>query len=91
MKNSYRYFNNPSCKYYPCHSGINDLNCLFCYCPLYFIEKCGGNYTYTKKGIKNCSECTMPHKKKGYEYVLKVLKKYEYLKNLATQGNPRRH
>jgi Zn-finger protein len=33
-------------------------------------DKCGGNFSYTKNGIKNCSECTLPHTKGGYEHVM---------------------
>ncbi|MFW5671451.1 MAG: cysteine-rich small domain-containing protein, partial [Acetivibrio ethanolgignens] len=35
MENSYRFFENRECKYFPCHKGLKELNCLFCYCPLY--------------------------------------------------------
>lgn len=34
-ENSYRFFFNRECQYYPCHEGIEEMNCLFCYCPLY--------------------------------------------------------
>ena len=41
MENSYRYFENRACKYYPCHEVENDeMNCLFCFCPLYEREHC---------------------------------------------------
>ena len=58
------FFQNRSCKYFPCHEGVDeaDFNCLFCYCPLYALGPgCGGNYTYTKKGYKNCVNCAVPH------------------------------
>lgn len=48
MNDSYRYFENRACQYYPCHKGIEELNCLFCYCPLYTL-KCPGNYHYLEK------------------------------------------
>ena len=37
MENSYRFFQNKSCEYFPCHEikDSGDFNCLFCYCPLY--------------------------------------------------------
>lgn len=35
MENSHRFFENRECKYFPCHKGLEDFNCLFCYCPLY--------------------------------------------------------
>lgn len=78
MKNSHKFFNNKDCKYFPCHTQINkeEFNCLFCYCPLYFIKKCGGNYSYidigTKK-IKDCSACLVPHKKDSWEHIVAVL------------------
>ena len=33
MKNSFYYFENRDCQYYPCHKGMAEMNCLFCYCP----------------------------------------------------------
>ena len=44
-QNSYRYFKNDQCKYYPCHKieEGQDFNCLFCYCPLNQYEDCPGN------------------------------------------------
>lgn len=75
MKNCFSYFKNTDCEYFPCHKGIdNDFNCMFCYCPLYLLEdKCGGNFTYTEKGVKDCSNCLIPHSKDGYSYVLAKL------------------
>ena len=71
MKNSFSYFENKECKYYPCHktNGVF-FNCLFCYCPLYTLgDKCGGNYIYNKEGIKDCSNCLIPHNENGYLYI----------------------
>lgn len=75
MENSYKYFSNKSCQYYPCHSTKNsdEFNCLFCYCPLYRIEDCGGNYTILKNGIKDCSNCMIPHSANGYNYIISKL------------------
>ena len=72
MKNAYRFFQNTACQYFPCHKVKDDssFNCLFCYCPLYALgEKCGGNCIYTKEGIKDCSNCLIPHNPKGYDYI----------------------
>ena len=53
-ENSYRFFSNRECQYYPCHEGIEEMNCLFCYCPLYALgRRCGGNFVYNEKGFKN--------------------------------------
>ena len=69
MDNS-RFFANTACPYYPCHSGTEEFSCLFCYCPLYALgEKCGGNFTYTTDGIKDCSNCLIPHKKENYTLI----------------------
>ena len=32
MENSYRFFANKDCKYYPCHEGIEEMNCMFFLC-----------------------------------------------------------
>ena len=70
---SYIFFNNNKCEYFPCHK-TNDpenFNCLFCYCPLYALkDKCGGNFRYTEKGIKDCTNCTLPHKRDNYDYII---------------------
>jgi Zn-finger protein len=68
---SYKYFKNKDCEYFPCHELKGDhFNCLFCYCPLYHYD-CGGKYK--DEGVKDCMNCTIPHSKGGYEYVLKIL------------------
>ena len=69
---SYRYFENRSCEYYPCHKGSTNINCLFCYCPLYRLD-CGGNCKYTK-GVKDCSDCLFPHMEQNYDKVLDKLR-----------------
>ncbi|MBE5859303.1 MAG: ATP-binding cassette domain-containing protein [Butyrivibrio sp.] len=73
------YFLNKECEYYPCHKLPEEkFSCLFCYCPLYDIEDCGGNYTYTKKGAKNCKDCAFPHDRDNYAKVIKKLKEKMY-------------
>lgn len=87
MENSYRYFQNRDCQYFPCHKiGENgEFNCLFCYCPLYTLgDKCGGNCSYTEKGIKNCTNCFLPHDPKGYDY---IIAKFSELSELAKQNH----
>ncbi len=64
QNNSSSFFRNVSCAYFPCHEGVdpNSFNCLFCYCPLYALgPRCGGDYSYTTSGIKDCSQCTRLH------------------------------
>ena len=68
----YSFFSHKECEYFPCHKGADpeDFNCLFCYCPLYALgEKCGGNFRYTESGIKDCTNCLLPHKRRNYGYV----------------------
>ncbi len=70
----YSFFNHKECEFFPCHKTEHpeDFNCLFCYCPLYALgDKCGGNFTYTEKGVKDCSDCLVPHTRKSYSYILK--------------------
>ena len=77
MENSYKFFKNTACEYYPCHKGIEEINCLFCYCPLYRIENCPGNPEFKIKGdktIKVCTNCTFPHKAENYAKINDILK-----------------
>jgi len=77
MKNNYSYFVNKDCMFYPCHKIENNekINCMFCFCPLYNQEDCGGNYTILPNGIKDCSNCLMPHRENSYQYIIsKVIK-----------------
>ena len=70
---NYSYFQNRKCEYFPCHAKADpeNFNCLFCYCPLYALgDKCGGNFSYTETGIKDCSSCLRPHKAENYESIL---------------------
>lgn len=75
MEYSYKFCQNKGCIYFPCHKvkDENKFSCLFCYCPLYHLEDCGGNYFFSKNGIKNCTECTLPHEKKKYDYIIEKL------------------
>ena len=74
---NFKYFQHRECEYFPCHEGADpdNFNCLFCYCPLYFLgDKCGGNFTFTKKDIKNCTGCIRPHLKESYGIITETLK-----------------
>lgn len=70
---NYKHFANKKCEYYPCHN-TKKLNCLFCFCPLYSFRNCGGNYSTLENGIKDCSDCLIPHSDSGYEYIIERLK-----------------
>jgi len=90
MENNHKFFSNDKCKYFPCHktsatsdisnisniSESNDFNCLFCFCPLYFLrDKCGGNFKYSgEKKIKNCVDCNLPHMPEYYDVIISKLK-----------------
>ncbi|MGN0792613.1 MAG: cysteine-rich small domain-containing protein [Christensenellales bacterium] len=71
MENS-RFFANKACPYYPCHGDADNFSCLFCFCPLYALgESCGGDYKYTDSGVKDCSNCAIPHRAENYDYIIK--------------------
>ena len=79
----YSYFQNAQCEFFPCHKGANkeNFNCLFCYCPLYALgEKCGGSFTYTPEGYKDCSDCLVPHKRENYD---RIIARYADIAELA--------
>jgi Zn-finger protein len=51
-----------------------DLNCFFCYCPLYDEVKCGGDYVILDNGLKDCSDCLKPRMKEFIEeQLLKII------------------
>ena len=82
---NYDFYQNKECEFFPCHAGADteSFSCLFCYCPLYALgDRCGGNFTYTKDGIKDCSGCLRPHCRENYpaicqgmEAILEMAKK----------------
>ncbi|WP_430884794.1 cysteine-rich small domain-containing protein [Fusibacter sp. JL216-2] len=76
MSENYKKFQHKNCEYFPCHKGVSEdvYNCLFCYCPLYMLkDACGGNFKFTH-GIKDCSDCTIPHGENSYEYIMSKMK-----------------
>lgn len=79
------FFQNRACRYFPCHgqADLETFNCLFCYCPLYTLgPRCGGCFTYTEKGIKNCTDCQLPHRPGGY---VRILSRFPELAGLAAR------
>lgn len=69
---NYKFFSNTKCDFFPCHPVADEskFNCMFCYCPLYTLgENCGGNYTYLENGVKDCSNCMVPHREDSYDYI----------------------
>lgn len=77
MGHHYKFVQNKECEFFPCHQGVKEeeFNCLFCYCPLYTLkDQCGGNPTFLEDGLKDCSSCTITHKKDvGYDHVMKKI------------------
>ena len=74
---SYRLFENRACKYFPCHKQEGDFNCLFCFCPMYFLKTCPGRYQlidHKGKKIKDCSDCSFPHVPENYDAIMAVLR-----------------
>lgn len=70
---NYDFFQNSACEYFPCHKcqDPENFSCLFCYCPLYALaDQCGGNFTYTKEGIKDCTHCLIPHRRENYQRIV---------------------
>lgn len=74
MKNSYRFFQNRECEWFPCHSTFSPekFSCLMCFCPLYTFNDCGGKYKILENNVKDCSDCTIPHY--NYDYIISKLK-----------------
>jgi len=60
VKNNWKFFANRDCEFYPCHKGIEELNCLQCYCPIFWF--CG-----TRAGGGKCEECLFPHDPKMHD------------------------
>ena len=74
------FFQNKDCEFFPCHKTADNehFNCMFCYCPLYVYE-CGGQYTKLNNGIKDCSNCLIPHY--NYQYIIEKLRQINENKN----------
>ena len=73
----FSFMRNTDCEYFPCHDNgtgnTDDFNCLFCFCPLYEHDNCGGEFTVLKDGCKDCSACVLPHKKENYGRIIERL------------------
>ena len=86
MDNDTTFFRNTDCAYFPCHKGVDEsrFNCLFCYCPLYALgPRCGGDFAYTKGGVKDCSGCTRLHDGPDVARIVREL--FPLLADLAKQ------
>lgn len=73
---NYKFFQHRECEYFPCHENTDteSFSCLFCYCPLYALgDRCGGNFTYTELGVKDCSNCLRPHRRENYDAMMRQM------------------
>lgn len=83
ISNSYRFFQNRECEFFPCHEVQDEdaFNCLFCYCPLYLDDNCLGSpeYIITGRGqrIKDCSSCLVVHSPEMYDKVIAHLRRQD--------------
>lgn len=83
---AYSFTQHTACEFFPCHKTAQpeNFNCLFCYCPLYALgSNCGGNFKWTEKGVKDCSDCLVPHTRDSYDY---ILKKFPEISELAKKN-----
>lgn len=77
MSENFKFYQNKKCEFFPCHKvkDSSKFNCLFCYCPLYMLkDDCGGNFIYNN-GIKDCTNCTIPHGPNGYDHIMSKMNK----------------
>lgn len=83
MDNCFKFYKNTDCEYFPCHATDDEenFNCMFCYCPLYPLgSKCGGDFRYLDNGTKDCSNCLVPHRPEGFDY---IMSKWDMINNIA--------
>ena len=83
---NYSFSQHRDCEFFPCHKTEKpeDFNCLFCYCPLYALGKeCGGNFVILENGVKDCSDCTVPHRKENYGY---ITEQFQHILRLIQQN-----
>lgn len=79
----FKFFAHRACEHFPCHEGADpeNFNCLFCWCPLYALgDRCGGHFTYTDDGVKDCSACLLPHRRQNYD---RICQRFEDVQKLA--------
>lgn len=84
----YAFYCNRDCECFPCHQTPQpeEFNCLFCWCPLYALgEQCGGRFRYLESGIKDCSDCPLPHVRENYGY---IMEKFKQVAALAARRDP---
>lgn len=95
----YSFFSHKECEFFPCHAGADpeNFNCLFCYCPLYALGRgCGGNFRYLENGVKDCTDCLLPHGRGSYGVIasrfaaiVEAMKAVEKARNAAPESAAR--
>lgn len=85
---------NKACKFFPCHTGLED--CTFCYCPFYpCLDEKLGKYVYSPKqgkSIWSCQSCSWIHKRKVTEEIFTlILKNKSLIKNELFPSNLKSH
>lgn len=71
-----KFFQNTLCKHFPCHKDVpvESFNCMFCFCPLYWMDDCCGTPLKSKSGLKSCISCSFPHHPESYDLILLRIK-----------------
>lgn len=77
VEDTSRFYSNYTCKYFPCHKTDSEqFNCIFCYCPMYYLHACLGKPKYMQSGgstIKDCTECDYSHRPENYGNIIGYL------------------
>lgn len=91
----YMGFSHRQCEFFPCHNlsefrSPEEFNCLFCTCPLYWLE-CPGTYELITDADgtlrKDCSPCNLPHD--GYQRSWKLMNLSRYQKHPVIWKGPK--
>ncbi|MBA4373660.1 MAG: hypothetical protein C0402_12475 [Thermodesulfovibrio sp.] len=77
LEDTSRCYSNYKCKYFPCHtSNSKRFNCIFCYCPMYYLPACLGKPSFIQSNgipFKDCSACDVPHRPENYDRIIGYL------------------
>lgn len=72
---------------------MESMNCLFCYCPLYFLPECPGHREYIEsqgRRILSCKDCDYPHRAENYGEMMRILKATIAATGDAASENPKK-
>lgn len=77
IEDTSRCYSNYKCKYFPCHTSDSPrFNCIFCYCPMYYLPACLGKPAFIQSNgvlFKDCSACDVPHRPENYDRIIGYL------------------